>query len=72
MSEALKPCPFCGERYPTVFIRITKDDVWRDMYAVTCDYIEGGCGTSSRLCNSREDAIEAWNRRADDGHKNED
>ena len=62
MSEALKPCPFCGGD-PTIRVFKGKDG-WRDRYAVICRYDEGGCGAEGGLYHYEEEAIEAWNRRA--------
>ena len=54
MAE-LKPCPFCGEE-AKMWQYMT--DEWR----ATCN----GCVAQTRYCNTREEAIEAWNRRAGD------
>lgn len=58
MSE-LKSCPFCGGE-----ARVVKDGRWTDqsvIYAVVC----GECHAMSRWCESEEEAIEAWNTRAE-------
>lgn len=52
MTE-LKPCPFCGCEET----RAIKDDLW---HYGQCD----DCGAKGSRCFSREEAIEAWNRRA--------
>ena len=62
MSE-LKPCPFCGESTVTMICRINDD--WRNRYSVLCDYERGGCGAESGWYHSKEEAAEAWNRRAE-------
>lgn len=64
MSVELKPCPFCGSKYPTVCKTQPKDG-WRPFYYVLCDYGNGGCGASGQWNHEEGDAIEAWNRRAD-------
>jgi Lar family restriction alleviation protein len=64
METELKPCPFCGED-GTIIIRKGKNG-WRDRYAVLCDYEHGGCGSESGWYHYEAEAIEAWNRRADD------
>ena len=59
MSE-LKPCPFCGgegclQRHD--FVGYT------DTFGVVC--LDCGCETR-QFYDTKKDAIEAWNRRADD------
>lgn len=59
MNENLKPCPFCGSKQ--VEVRQIKDG-WSI-----------GCATTNCLCQwwftrqftDKEQAIKAWNRRAD-------
>jgi Lar family restriction alleviation protein len=60
----LKPCPFCcGEAIvrPTRYLGCYG-------YVVTCE----NCSVETRLMDTMNGAIWLWNRRADDGHKNED
>lgn len=66
MTE-LKPCPFCGSKAK---IFDTMDGEWY----VSCsqsEYQETGiicsCIPSTWIYDTKEDAIEAWNRRASDG-----
>ncbi len=76
MAE-LKPCPFCGKSVANVdsvanhemIDEYEPDYSWRSKrYDVVCDYNNGGCGASTGGNNATpEDAIEAWNRRVDDG-----
>ena len=73
----LKPCPFCGgtQLFVGTIAEIEMMDeghtdylLKSQNYAVVCNYIEGGCGASSGGdARSEEEAIEAWNRRAEDG-----
>ena len=63
MAE-LKPCPFCGanvndEDEPIVLAY----QYTIDAYCISCDR----CGASSGSHDGRVEAIEAWNRRAEDG-----
>lgn len=70
MAEGLKPCPFCG--------RVDKLKVWKteqrwdhgviENWRVSCDRSgdNTGCGGSGGAYRTREEAIEAWNRRAND------
>ena len=63
-----KPCPFCGN--PNVSLKVyPKESVadgvklFRNRYAVLCDYDDGGCGgESGHYLNVRE-AVDAWNQR---------
>lgn len=58
MSEELKPCPFCGDK--TVYV------YWREeQYFVSCN----NCDCEGGKQDTQEEAIKAWNRRADDGNK---
>ena len=62
----LKPCPFCGNADVALMTRKGKDG-WRDRYYVLCDYNDGGCGASGEWTHYIAEAIEAWNRRAENG-----
>lgn len=73
MSEIkLKPCPFCGDMYaPTVmnqnealWIETDPDIPECDLAIVVCCAVrKGGCGASTGLCDTVEEAVEAWNIR---------
>ena len=62
MAE-LKPCPFCGGK------------AFLSEYLYSCEpgrcttqFVEfNGCHTTTYEYNTEEEAIEAWNRRAEDG-----
>jgi Lar family restriction alleviation protein len=60
--DELKPCPFCGSDRITIMVRLPFNDEVVGYY-VFCS----GCGARSALNFSEEIAIEAWNRRAEDG-----
>lgn len=76
MAE-LKPCPFCGGT--KLFVGTIADCEMQDSdhpdykynsqaYIVCCSCFNGGCGASTGGGNKTEAAaIEAWNRRADNG-----
>ena len=72
MSDILlKHCPFCGNRTaPEITSMAELESVegneWYDShFTVVCSMYSGGCGASVRYNNeSREEAAEAWNRRA--------
>lgn len=57
--DKLKPCPFCGGE---AAIRNLHDEWW-----VECDMTRGWCEVIPRTWSydTKEEAIEAWNRRAD-------
>ena len=61
MAE-LKPCPFCGE-IPLLYE--SKQDLKNILYGVSC-YGEHHCASVGYF-DTEEEAIEAWNRRAEDG-----
>ena len=65
--EKLKPCPFCGEYGSVRLMTRHGKDGWRDRFYVLCEYDSGGCGASGGWYHTKEEAIEAWNRRADNG-----
>ena len=76
MGNELKPCPFCGG--DKLFVGTIAEVEMQDedhpdfdnnsrYYTVVCDYTEGGCGASCGGSNeTEEEAIEAWNRRANE------
>lgn len=53
----LKPCPFCGRTELEIVI------VYGEDYYVGCLT----CTACGQSCETYEEAIEAWNRRAEDG-----
>ena len=60
MSEELRPCPFCGSSNGLYVLQDEKYGEW----SVFCDM----CKTSfhnENHCDTREEAISAWNRRAE-------
>ena len=71
MREELKPCPFCGGEAEVAEGTYT---AWEEGYSVRCRHCALTFGASGRLgecyewsCSfkSEEEAIEAWNRRAE-------
>ena len=57
MATELKPCPFCGGTVSVVKV----NNIW---YRVCCD--DCPCEMGRYWFHSRAEAIEAWNRRAED------
>lgn len=66
----LKPCPFCGGDAEKMYIKRNK--LFASMhfpYNTRYVYVKCKiCGATSRDCVSVENAIEAWNRRSDNGN----
>ena len=58
LTMKLKPCPFCGGK-DTGTLTTSYDGYW---YAVFCE----NCMAQTRKCRQEKDAIEAWNRRANE------
>lgn len=59
--EKLKPCPFCGGK---AYVQIHIFDGVPETYGVLC--ANGKCYTSGwQFYDTAEEAIEAWNRRAE-------
>ena len=51
----LKPCPFCGSK-----------EVYLDKPDTHCFYVFcANCGVNGTTANTRERAVKAWNRRAE-------
>ena len=59
MAE-LKPCPFCG--YKGIEILKSENEYLYYPYISQCQM----CGASARCGRTKQEAIEAWNRRAVD------
>lgn len=61
--KELKPCPFCGSKWTQVrYINnpFDKNHVYGGYRAECTD-----CYAITKACNNEQDAIEAWNRRAE-------
>ena len=58
MEEKLKPCPFCGTKNSVI---TTYNLDCGNVYQVCC----WTCGTRGPdYCNSKQEAIAAWNKRS--------
>lgn len=69
--KELKPCPFCGGEKLIITDCIELEDCnnfekceYEPYYTVCCDFNQGGCGATTGFCLNKQEAIEAWNRRA--------
>jgi Lar family restriction alleviation protein len=74
MSE-LKSCPFCGKQVALIDNCHELEDCENferceatGYYAVVCDVNEGGCGASGGYARTEQEAVAAWNRRAQPDH----
>lgn len=77
MAEGLKPCPFCGKETELVTKEINQrlDDIIFPMFQVVCSmqsgmYAKNGCGAASGWRLTEEEAVRAWNRRAESCKQN--
>ena len=57
--DKLKPCPFCGAK--AILYAPSINDSW----SVICQNEDAECNVRLLYCNSKEEAIEQWNRRVD-------
>lgn len=57
--EGIKDCPFCGGKAEIVVCNILYER--ENKYIVRCN----DCLTETTLCESREKAVEKWNRRVE-------
>ena len=55
----LRACPFCGQEVAVVRRLFDEEKT----FYVVCAMVEGGCGSTSGVYESEEEAAEAWNRR---------
>ena len=62
--EELKPCPFCGEPDPTIYEDIEPCGTGKYNVQIYCS--NQNCSLDFGWHESEEEAIEAWNTRADD------
>ena len=63
LVNELRPCPFCGGRAAIVHKKEPVGECWK----VYCMNEDCWCEASTPAYNRRETAVEAWNRRADNG-----
>lgn len=62
MQKELIPCPFCGEKP-----KLKENILWRQNYFVRCTNDFCLVEPCTKLYPKKEQAIEAWNRRVNDG-----
>ena len=61
----LRNCPFCGENEVVVDKTLVSFEPKEYMYRVRCDSIHCDVIVETNLYFNIEDAVEAWNRRAE-------
>lgn len=72
MQNELKPCPFCGGKYTVNLSDCSECSPCVDEPPCDCcNWVKhlivcNGCGAASGMYDTKEEAIEAWNRRAND------
>ena len=59
----LKPCPFCGGKASICIDEENMEKGFAHKWYIVCD----SCATCSGMAVSEKKAVEAWNRRADNG-----
>ena len=62
----LAPCPFCGRENPALLSAEEIDKKYEDeptTYTVCCEMDNGGCGACGGYRDTKEEAVEAWNKR---------
>ena len=57
-DQALKPCPFCGSKTAPKLVEYCVK------WYVCCEKRVDGCGADFDTFKTRQQAIDAWNRRA--------
>ena len=66
----LKPCPFCGGE--AVLHKTERESFLMAKTIILSQISCASCGVNTDVFREDDTAIKAWNRRANDGHKNED
>ena len=64
-SQTLRRCPFCNAKaivIPQVYGVQEPENV---RWSVSCTGNDRGCGWTFFYCKTRDEAVAAWNRRAD-------
>lgn len=57
------PCPFCGNENVEVITSYDLDYGSKNEFLVHCFTLDDGCGACGGVRDSKQEAIEAWNRR---------
>mgnify|MGYP001623113261 FL=1 len=65
------PCPFCGKEdsvetldcYTAEGLKCESERFRKDYFKCVCNYLKGGCGTSTGVSKTKQEALEKWNTR---------
>lgn len=57
MNDELKKCPFCGSK------AVLMSDLLDRRWGVVCQNPDAECNVRLLYCDSKEEAIQQWNRR---------
>lgn len=65
------PCPFCGKEdsvetldcYTAEGLKCESERFRKDCFKCVCNYLKGGCGTSTGVSETKQEALEKWNTR---------
>ena len=68
MAE-LKPCPFCGGEAKTHVCAELDNEVLKIIYGDKIGVHCGKCGIATLPFTTEAEAIDAWNRRTEDGER---
>ena len=65
------PCPFCGKEdsvetldcYTAEGLKCESERFRKDNFKCVCNYLKGGCGTSTGVSETKQEALYKWNTR---------
>ena len=65
------PCPFCGKEdsvetldcYMAEGLKCESERFRKDYFKCVCNYLKGGCGTSTGVSETKQEALYKWNTR---------
>lgn len=65
------PCPICGKEdcieildcYTAEGLKSEGESFRKDFFKCVCNYLKGGCGTSTGVSKTKQEALYKWNTR---------
>ena len=65
------PCPLCGKEasveildcYTAEGLECESESFRKDSFKCICNYLKGGCGASTGVSETKQEALEKWNTR---------